>query len=734
MSKVKRVEMFGPFRYPTGYSHVIRNFAKGFHDDGYLVGLHDFQKWAAVENRIAVPELFDNLQKSAPYVGADVLLSFCLPEQIHDQESPHQNKIIVNYTMFEADGICRQWADFGSMTDYIVVPTQFNKNGWVRSGVNENRVFVSPLGINTTLYSPDAEPISIGVDEELSEKYQYRFMNIQEISDRKNIDGLLRCWIRATEGNKDSCLIIKLSSYSENRAAFFGKRVQAIRDELGIQQGQHAPIFVYLMTLQDHEMPMLLQNCTHYISTSRGEGWDLNAAAAASMNKQLVVPNHSAYPEYLREGHAFLIDSEAKPANQAGALFRLYEDLNWFHIDEDYMVDTIQFCINGEKHADNRDYMVENYDWKVASRKLMDIVDIANGDVEISRKQIKPSVGIVKKPVMIGCTSAVEGKHCGIGEYAKSLSAALGSVRPVGLMNGTDKQWSDHLDNNKAELLHVQHEYQFHSPERMKNLCIQAHSRGIPVVVTQHTLNINAPKHNEVIRKYVDLVLVHSETSKRFAMDRLGYKNVDVVPMPCKKFGTDCKIPKGASIREKVGDRKLVGFFGFSYFHKGLDDLIDAVDDDTSLMIFSKSPEQDVFGYSERCLNKLRERGEEKHFWFDGFHDEEEIVAYLSECDLIVLPYKDYGGVGTSAAASTALRAGVPILVSDTCWFDHLPDHVAPKIYNGDVRGALDHVFNAGLTKILYEQEIEYYVADNSWEEAAECHMKIYKKLLADAT
>jgi glycosyltransferase involved in cell wall biosynthesis len=187
---MKRIHVFGPFRGPTGYDHVVRNIVQRLYFKGVVVGLHEFSEWSGI--RIPTNVLFSNMEKSAPATHSNALLAFCLPEQIH-KHSIHHDKIIANYTMMETDRIPRNWVDYGALTDLIIVPTEFNRQGWIDSGVNANRIEVVPLGIDHGFYNPDVDPIALYEDDVLiNDRYAYRFMNIQEIVDRKNLDGLLR--------------------------------------------------------------------------------------------------------------------------------------------------------------------------------------------------------------------------------------------------------------------------------------------------------------------------------------------------------------------------------------------------------------------------------------------------------------------------------------------------------------------------------------------------------------
>jgi len=739
---MRSINVFGTFNGVTGYDHVVRNIVERMYFKGIVVGLHDFKEWSGT--KIPTSVLLQNMVKSAPAVRSDMLLAFCLPEQIYKNKNLHQGKIIANYTMMETDRIPRNWVDYGASSDVIIVPTQFNKKAWIESGVNENRLEVVPLGIDTGMYNPKIHPLPLyDGDELINDKYKYRFLNIQEAVDRKNLDGILESWMTATKDRDDCCLILKLSSYSENRLDFFGTRMDRIREKVGIRKEEHAPIFIYSNMLLDSQMPSLISACTHYVSLSFGEGWDLNMIAAASMNKQLIAPDNSSYKEYLNNEIAFMIDTKLEPAAQSGPTARIYHGSNWARPQMECVLDTYEKIFNGEVKEEARETIAGGYTWDHTVDNLIKTLDrrfYGTKEFALPKEAEKEKTG-----VMLVCKSNVGSEKCGILEYSKSLIGALQNAEEkldkVGLMGGNEPTYVDHIDNNEIALVHYQYEYQFHSPSRLKFMFRELKARGVKIVVTQHTLTKEAAAHNCVIRDYADAIIVHSDRSKEYAAKQLGYDidKVKKVTMPCnpiiEKFESTVPLPK---------DKMKVGFFGFSYYHKGINKLIinyyslkqHEAFKDLMLVIVSNKPKQDHVGYYEQCVNMLNYFGlknKEDYIWIDKFLPEEQAVGYLNQCDCIILPYDDYGGVGTSAAIRTAMRAGKPVFASDTCWFSDIPEIVVPRInddnFEGDLKSLLSEIKDKEKANAL-SGRVKKYVERNSWGESARQHREIYQTLI----
>lgn len=744
---IDKIVMFGPFKDPTGYGHVIRGFARQFFLNGWLVGLMDFPEWSGRSIPLENP-VYEQMERMLPVIDSSVTLNFCLPTQTRTRTSKNQivptDRVMINYTMFESDRISKEWVLYSSLSDKIFLPTEFCREAWLNSGVNRNRIAVVPIGTDTELYNPGVETQKLGTDEFLiEERYPYRFMNIQEVSDRKNIDALLRAWIVATKHRHDACLILKIASYTENRMDYLTVRIDNIRKSLGIREDEHAPIFVYGMILSNSEMASFMNVATHYITTSRGEGWDMSAASMAAMGKQLIVPNHTAYPEYLKDVRC--VACNKVPAHQGGQLSYLYEGSNWFEVEHDDVVAAIREALNGQKYPSLRQHMVDNYSWPVVAKKMQYELRMMHdtGSKKLAISAVLPKRQKENCIPMMACRSF--GTQCGIAEYGDALYDEIVKVVPsAGRMGGDDAQWMDHIDNNKVNILHIQHEYQFHSPSRLAYILKQARRRNIPTIITQHTLSDRASDHNDVIRSLADVVLVHSDYNKIYAENVLKYNNVQVVPMPVKPLFDRSQIATFDPKTLPPKDRFKIGFFGFAYFHKGIDTIIHKICSNSNfnndlMLFFSTKPKQDIYGYYDQCramLNQYKKIDKRDYWWFDQYATEDEIVKYLSICDMIVMPYKEYGSVGSSAAISLVLRAGVPTLVSDTCWFKHVPSFKnltlsdakrnQPVVFSSpsiDIEGFRKFVIeNKEFFSNDWQNQLSVFANRNSFTKAAEFH------------
>lgn len=364
----------GPFRGPSGYDHHVREFVREFARQRIAVQLVDLPEWGPAKLPAHMRDpWFERL--SAP-VDAGITLHFTMPHQVVSDGQT----LDVNYTMFEATRIPQHWIDHNQQHDLVVVPTESSRAAWVRSGLPEERLRVSPLGVDVGLYGAPAEPLPLRLDTgELASDRRVRFLNVSDLGPRKNLLGLLHAWLLATSASDDAVLVIKLGRYAPGWFELLRSQIAELEREVGRSFADAAPVHFLFDLLADAEMPRLYASATHYISLSHGEGWDQPMVEAAATGLRLIAPDHSAYRHYLTPERATMLPSREIPARFSGdpALQRLFKGANWWEPDLDAAVAAIRAAIDGRDPGCSaaRDYVLANLGWEQATRQLVAILD-----------------------------------------------------------------------------------------------------------------------------------------------------------------------------------------------------------------------------------------------------------------------------------------------------------------------------------------------------------------------
>lgn len=660
--------IFSPLRGITGYDTLARNFIKEWYAQGHQMATIEFDTWSNFRGPTEIDHVLKETEEHAK--RGDLDCDFHINFSLLDQVRLNPNIMNICYTMFESNRICPQWVEGAKRLDLIVVPSEFNKRTFAESGIPANKLVVCPCPLDIqkiTTVTPNLGLKAYSGEDIM--KYKHRFLNCSEFINRKNVEQLIQVWCDETKETDEACLMLKLNSNSGVKLDFFKEKV----DQL-VKNKKCAPIFLFTTFVSEQVMLALYQNCTHYISMSFGEGWGLSESICGILGKRVLAPKSTSFLDYLNEENSYPIQVNTIRAIQDGPTAGYYANSNWYNPIIYSARRMIRTSIKDANECESKkgpllaSQLKEKCDsFKVAAR-LLSIID-----------KYKPTKSKVLGPCdykkydsnhMIICKSI--GTKCGIADYTNALFESCGAqtnkklFRGNILIKGESVDYTQVLEENDIHVCNIQLEYQFISPRRLKFLLDFCNNSGIKVCVTLHTVNPRAYDYHEVLIENNCNIIVSSNEMARVLTTRCGFNKdkVKVIPMGITK--TNVTTPK-------VRDDKLIriGFFGFTYFHKGIDKLAEYMGQygsDKQCLVFSTKPENDK-GYFDKAKGIFDKANKGNMQWVTEFLDEKIIIDGLSTCDVIFLPYSEYGGVGVSAAVRTCLKAGVPILAFENSFF-----------------------------------------------------------------
>lgn len=287
----------------------------------------------------------------------------------------------VTFTMFEGPRIPVAWRRQSESSDLVVVPTESSRLAWAAQGFPEHRLRVCPLGVDPVGDGPCVPPTLVDPNGRRVSDFRHRFLNISDFVPRKNIDGLLRVWLRATRHDDDAVLILKLGK-GDDRGMMpdLAALVRLAERTVGKRLAEAAPVVLIDRRLDDAEMSGLYRAATHYWSLSHGEGWDLPMSTAGAMGLGLIAPRHSAYLDYLDDRTARLIPSTIGPALLPGdeGFYPPFHGLDWWNPDEDAAAAILAGIIHGGDRLPSASApLLERFTWERAADRLLAILDEA---------------------------------------------------------------------------------------------------------------------------------------------------------------------------------------------------------------------------------------------------------------------------------------------------------------------------------------------------------------------
>ena len=377
--RLRAVRVHGPVEGVSGYDVHTRSFVRELVRQGVEVELRQLEAWKSPPRVNRDAPVFESLRSP---VDARLALHFALPTQVAWSEDGLPDVV---FTMFEGDRLPRPWIEPVSRCDAVVVPSASSRRAFVASGVPPEKVRSCPLGVDVERFDGSAEPLDLTDPEgrPVTER-RYRFLNVCDVRPRKNVEGLVCAWLRASRPDDDAVLILKQMWKTRFERIQFMGDLRGALGRAGLELDDGAPVVFCEEILPDEAMPSVYTTATHYVSMSFGEGWDLAMMEAGASGLSLIAPDHTAYRDYLTEEIAHLLPVSKEVAACRGLLatkdphFRagLEEPVSWWRPDEDAAVELIRAILDGRERptAPARKRFRERYRWERAGERLVEVL------------------------------------------------------------------------------------------------------------------------------------------------------------------------------------------------------------------------------------------------------------------------------------------------------------------------------------------------------------------------
>ncbi len=509
----------------------------------------------------------------------------------------------------------------------------------------------------------------------------FTFLHMSSCFPRKGVDVLLEAWGRAFTAADGVALVIKGFPNPHNDVA---SQLEAFRARVP----GHAAITLIDAELDEAAVAGLLDGADAVVCPSRGEGFGLPLAEAMARGTPVVTTAHGGPVDFCTAETAWLVDYEFAYARTHLGLF----DSVWAEPDVGSLVQALRDvrtrpAERAARAARGQAAMLAHWTWDgVAARTRAAVAAVREGSDAAGMR--RPVIGLV----------STWNVRCGIAAYAEAMLGAVERTRlhvfanEAGGLLGPDapqvrRCWrqdgADTLDGlfdaivaAGVDAVVVQFNFGFFEKRAFVRLLGRLRERGMAVYVVMHAtvgveradLVFTLADVAEALRG-VTRVLVHSvHDLNRLKVAGL-VDNVALFPMGVPP---SCPVERGA-LRRALGweGRRVLCSFGYLLPHKGLRELIGAVDlvrrrvpEVQLVMLNALYPAAESEAERAACEAEVARLGLEAHVTMGtGFLAEARAMALLSASDLVVFPYQ-YTQESASAAVRMGLASLAPVAVT----------------------------------------------------------------------
>lgn len=345
--------------------------------------------------------------------------------------------------------------------------------------------------------------------------------------------------------------------------------------------------------------------------------------------------------------------------------------------------------------------------------------------------------------IKIGMVIPTWGKQCGVADYARNLmDHTKNNQFQFEIFTDVDKHLVLDMKRQAINIVHFQYEYSIYKFDRLYPVMTELNKMGLPVITTLHSWNSDMVPDNLLLSSTSSLIIVHSDPTRQICIEH-GYpvEKLVVKPMGCQSY----KLEPSERTRRlfDIKGYPRIGFFGFPFPHKGIEKLIDALDE---LKVYFPNLKGYFFAHYPDYLNEdhayydflqtLQKcfRQQEHLVWVKEFLPETALVNLLHTMDINVLPYTEHFQKGISSAVRLMFAAKRPIVTTDYLYFSDLTDEVY-KMPNEE-----SETIAASLCKVLLNSSLQEklvfngnrFLEKNDWEWVGEHFRALYKKITSE--
>jgi glycosyltransferase involved in cell wall biosynthesis len=310
------VQVTGYFDSASGYSESTRSMMKSLHINNFPVHVNNRECGQKIKMEDDVYAIFHTFQ-ATKIENRHMTIQILPPTDFVIDKNSYMN---IGRTFDESSGITDEWVVQCNKMDEIWVPSSFNKNVFIESGVSPEKIFIIPESIDLDLYDYNIKPFYI------ADKKEFNFLSIFDWKLKKGWDVLIESYVNEFSAKDDVSLIIRTYSFLNESYDFIKEKMNEIILKKSDKNLMDAPKIILIeKMLSQSEMPALYKACDCFVLPTRGEGWGRPFMESMLMGLPTIGTGWGGHTDFMNEKNSCLLDYELNLVSEAG-----YLEMPWF--------------------------------------------------------------------------------------------------------------------------------------------------------------------------------------------------------------------------------------------------------------------------------------------------------------------------------------------------------------------------------------------------------------------
>jgi glycosyltransferase involved in cell wall biosynthesis len=253
----------------------------------------------------------------------------------------------IAYTPFETDAMPGPWLLPLRGMDEVWVPSQHNKDAYIKAGLRNKRIEVIPHGVDIEKYNPNITPLQYN-------RGAFNFGSVFDWSERKNPIALIRAYFNAFFRGEDVTLTIRTfwRFPIEATKEYVSAEVQKIKDGYS-GRTEFPKILFWYETMNEDMVPNFYRSFNAFVLPTRGEGFGLPLLEAMACGVPTIGPEWGGSREFMNPDNSVIVPGKVVPINHHEFLRRQpqYAGQQWFDVDEVELAKAMRFVYDHQDEA-----------------------------------------------------------------------------------------------------------------------------------------------------------------------------------------------------------------------------------------------------------------------------------------------------------------------------------------------------------------------------------------------
>jgi len=248
----------------------------------------------------------------------------------------------------------------------FITPSNWSKRGFLKYGINEEKITVIPHGFNNEIYKPISKNRKTFFRKKLNIKdHEFVILSLGSMTRNKGIDILLKAFFILHHKYPHIKLILKDSSNLYNIKGVDSVRRELVSFKQFVTEDALNSIVFLSNNLDLSELNSLYSCSNCYVSPYRAEGFNIPPLEAAASGTPVIVTKGGATDDYFHKSFGLQIEASLKSSKAK----------TWLEPELESLISNLENIITG--NANNldtefaRNYLIEKFTWRAVTKKLV---------------------------------------------------------------------------------------------------------------------------------------------------------------------------------------------------------------------------------------------------------------------------------------------------------------------------------------------------------------------------